>query len=523
LLAALVVRVVAGGVVAGRRRIGIVVAVACLSASLAGVVLNGSPAGAVNPTIVVQDSGDGAPNPADCSGATPASCSLRDAFAKASADAGDDVIDVQVGTATITINTHLDYVVNEGLTIHGNGSSLTISGSDRLMDLSGSTGPFAFDHMTFRDSDISSFGFGAAMSVGGPITLTSTTFSGFKAQRGGAINAQSTVTVVGSTFQNNHAIAGQFSDGEGGAIFSGGAVTVTGSTFSGNEADDEGGAINTTLAGVTVTGSTFNGNSAHGAGGGGGAIYAGDAAQPVRVTSSTLSGNVADGSLIPLSADAHAAAASGSGGAIFTDGTVTVTNSTISGNNASSLGGGVATFPQIPSAPCPEVDLVYSTVVSNSAPTGANIGCVAVTLTSVGAAATSPVGSFGSVVALPLGGGTNCVGAPLGTLGYNYSDDASCGLTAGTDTASGADPKLGALADNGGTTRTRLPQTGSPLIDAIPIAHCSDASAAAINPLVDQIGTSRPQGNGCEIGAVEVVVAAPVVPVPVVIVPTFTG
>src|SRR5262249_5731797 len=140
-------------------------------------------------------------------------------------------------------------------------------------------------------------------------------------------------------------------------------------------------------------------------------------------------------------------------------------------------------------------------------------------------AAAVPIGSFGSVVALPLGGGTNCVGAPLNSLGYNFSDDASCGFTTGTDKATAGDPQLGALADNGGPTLTRSPQTGSRLIAALPVAHCSDASAAAIVPLVDQIGTSRPQGNGCEIGAVEVVVVAPTpeVPVPVVIQPNFTG
>ncbi|MFT3792023.1 MAG: choice-of-anchor Q domain-containing protein [Rudaea sp.] len=57
-----------------------------------------------------------------------------------------------------------------------------------------------------------------------------------------------------------------------------------------------------------------------------------------------------------------------------------------------------------------------------------------------------------------------------------------------------ADPKLGALADNGGATQTLLPGSGSAAIDA---GSCTSA--------VDQRGIARPQGLGCDIGAVEVV------------------
>jgi hypothetical protein len=54
----------------------------------------------------------------------------------------------------------------------------------------------------------------------------------------------------------------------------------------------------------------------------------------------------------------------------------------------------------------------------------------------------------------------------------------------------------------------------------IPVAHCSDDGASAIKPLVDQRGVTRPQGPGCDAGAVEVEVAAPA---PVAIIPRFTG
>jgi hypothetical protein len=75
------------------------------------------------------------------------------------------------------------------------------------------------------------------------------------------------------------------------------------------------------------------------------------------------------------------------------------------------------------------------------------------------------------------------------------------------------DPVLGALADNGGPTQTLLPLTGSPLLDAIPPAACGAT--------VDQRGVTRPQGPGCDIGAVEVEVVAP--SPAVIVTPKFTG
>lgn len=58
-----------------------------------------------------------------------------------------------------------------------------------------------------------------------------------------------------------------------------------------------------------------------------------------------------------------------------------------------------------------------------------------------------------------------------------------------------ANPALGALADNGGFSRTMLPNTGSSAIDAASNASC---------PVHDQRGVPRAQGTQCDIGAVEV-------------------
>ena len=132
---------------------------------------------------------------------------------------------------------------------------------------------------------------------------------------------------------------------------------------------------------------------------------------------------------------------------------------------------------------------------------------------------------FGSVIAHPLGGAPNCntFDVPQTSDGYNYSDDAgpsdNCNLNASTDkVGAGNNPLLGALANNGGPTQTLLPQTGSPLIDAIPTSTCGSGPSAGIT--TDQRGVTRPQGPACDIGAVEVEV---VVPAPIDLTPTFTG
>jgi predicted outer membrane repeat protein len=266
-------------------------------------------------------------------------------------------------------------------------------------------------------------------------------------------------------------------------------VSVTNSTISGNIGSGQAGGV--FGGGVTVSNSTISGND----GGQGGGVGAGGDA---TITDSTVSGNTAELS----------------GGGIASAATATITNSTITNNTAGTSGGGVLAA---------DVSLVYATVVSNTAPTGANIEILQF----------DSITSFGSVVALPQGGGANCDFEPAPVTisnGFNFSDDASCLFTDGTDQQNAGDPGLAALANNGGPTQTRLPQAGSPLIDAIPSGSCQADGASGIT--TDQRGISRPQINGCDIGAVEAratdvePIAPPVAPpaaAPLVGTPRFTG
>jgi hypothetical protein len=90
--------------------------------------------------------------------------------------------------------------------------------------------------------------------------------------------------------------------------------------------------------------------------------------------------------------------------------------------------------------------------------------------------------------------GTN--GNAYGTItddGYNISSDGSAAFASGTS-YNFTDPKLAALADNGGPTLTMALLAISPAIDT------GDSSGA---PSVDQRGRPRPFGSGYDMGAVE--------------------
>lgn len=300
------------------------------------------------------------------------------------------------------------------------------------------------------------------------------------------------ITLIGVTITG-----GQGLDGEGGGLRSdadeGGRVTVIDSTFSNNFTCFEGGGIEveTNAAVVNIIRSTFTGNTAVSA-----AAIDMDEGGDLTVVNSTITGNT-----------------SAIHGALYgedDEGTINLVYSDVvrnTGNAEISSCIGSTDADDVQSAADPE--------------SPANIGIVQSVYT---------LHTFGSVIALPLGDARNCgqenfesveVGDLTNTvsLGYNYSDDDSCDLNGSTDQQNAADPQLGALANNGGPTMTRLPAGTSPLVNAIPIVDCGDGDAlAGATVTTDQRGVSRPQDTGCEIGSVELEA-----PKPVAVTPNFTG
>jgi hypothetical protein len=262
---------------------------------------------------------------------------------------------------------------------------------------------------------------------------------------GGGIENAGTLTVANSVFSGNESL------GSGGGILNRGVLTVTSSTFSGNSGDGGGGIDNDVGSTSTVTNSTFSANTtSHGVG----AVFNGGT---LTVINSTFFGNRC----------MHACP-----GAISNAGVLTVTNSTFSSNMGEP--GGIANVLGLGSVS------LKSTILANSMFPPPPVGLPSV----------------------------NC-GGTITDVGYNISDDSSCGFakTGSANNGDGVNPLLSAsgLANNGGPTQTIAPQSGSPAIDAIPVSDCTDQASPPNLITDDQRGFPRPDAGErvCDIGAYE--------------------
>jgi hypothetical protein len=214
------------------------------------------------------------------------------------------------------------------------------------------------------------------------------------------------------------------------------------------------------------------------------------------ISNSCFRGNAAGGG---LQGPAPGAAGTGRGGAVESSANLQMLNCTLAANVAK---GGDITYPGFPLSSAyggalylnNTTVLAHVTIAANSALKGAGAG------------------SFGSSSSVALGGGVdvsagkvyvrnsilssnvpgNCTGALIDN-GNSISSDATCAFSA-PGSRNNTDPMLTPLGAYGGPTLTMALLPGSPAIDAANPAYC---------PPVDQRGVPRPQGGGCDIGAVE--------------------
>ena len=255
---------------------------------------------------------------------------------------------------------------------------------------------------------------GGVQIISGQLYIEGCTLSGNSATNGGAIGPR-TWEVYKCVFTGNTAT------NNGGALYNDGnglLVRLTNSVVSGNTADNVGGGIaNSNDGTLYVYNCEISGNT--GVFGGGGFYNNGDAI----VNDSTLDGNQTTPDF------------GGAGGGIGNDvgGTIAVQSATITGNSADSGGG-------IWNHNTGTLTLENSIVALNAAKTiGPDIQ---------GAAETSSKFNL-------VGNGTGMTGISHGTTGNLI----------GTGAAP-IDPKIGPLADNGGTTKTRALLTDSPAINS---------------------------------------------------------
>lgn len=542
---------------------GSVIAVAAIAA-LAG------PAGASAATFPVDSNGDqaaGAPTSdgictTDGNPAAPNTCTLRAAIQEANGTGGGDQIQFTLPTpATITLGgTQLPAITagggaltitGAGVTVSGNGASRVLAtGAGSNTTVTGLT--IAHGNVTGPDGALHSAG-GNALGGGirneGTLTLTGVTVRDSGAEggsggngdpdpganyldraggpggsaSGGGIYSTGTLTIQNSTLRGNAAgggtggsavsasgITGPDSGAgglaRGGAVFNGGTLTIENSTLNDNSADGgfggQGGP-----SGINIEGG--KGGDA-GAGLGGGVYSAGQ----TTIIGSTVSVNYAYAGTVggggdgngPLEGDNgdDGDPSHGIGGgiehvedAVPGPEVLTLTNSTISGNEANvhpfypgiGFGGGIGTGDSA------VLNATHVTLVDNTARNGGqNLGAV-----------NGPVALRATIIASRAAGSPagNCLygAAVVASNGFNLDDGTSCGFGPGTDRED-VEPQLAALAANGGSTQTHLPQATSPVVDAV--------TAGCPPPAADQRGTTRAQGAGCEIGAVEIAAQAPI-------------
>jgi CSLREA domain-containing protein len=313
-------------------------------------------------------------------------------------------------------------------------------------------------------------GAGGAIDNTGMLTLTDVTVSGDVAGTGGTGGAGGEGGVAGQG-------GGGGCCGDGGGLENdGGTVKITGSTFSGNHAG-VGGPGGTGGSGIDIGTAGPGGTGAGGSSGGAIATNGGT----VTITNSTLSGNFGGpggsggsgggGDNFDSPAPNGGSSGNGSaGGAVFAHGgaTVTVTNVTVVANQ---VGG--------PGAPgSPGDSKAHGGSTGNPAfGGGVDESAASVTLANT-LLASNELGNCAGAV---TDGGHN--------LSFSFSQCPQTFLS--------GDPKLGPLQDNGGPTQTEALGAGSAAVDQVP-------GTGAGCPSTDQRGLSRPSGTACDIGAYEV-------------------
>lgn len=374
---------------------------------------------------------------------------------------------------------------------------------------------------------------GGAIFIGGGSTATiiGSTFTNNQAQNGGAINSLRTdLTIRDSTFGNNQALHSPAMDsrgdcGGGGAVYIDGANSfskasislIERSTFTNNRTNNHGGAIfiglygneTLTLNNLYLSNNRAEKNTQGNAGTGGGVWFGrGDPGQPINpliLQNTTFAANHADTQ----------------GGGLWVDASAQLTNVTFSGNDATNpaslpaddwrRGNGGAIAENLLSGEAP-LTLTNVTFASNSA--GFNGGAIA----------GDALILRNTLFANNTGGNpwaiqqhcTNALTHQGGSFQFPdrnpspwYWNETNC-----ASNITVADPKLGALTDNGGYAPTRALLAGSPALNTANATYC---------PATDQRGVTRSLGGVCDAGAYEVVTKLAVSPLVVAVNdPAFT-
>ncbi len=384
-----------------------------------------------------------------------------------------------------------------------NGGKLNVI-SSTFVENSAFAGPGAIENLAGAELNVRESHFinndghaGGAIANLGALLLTDSLLELNRAGYGGAIHSIGESIIQRSTITFNSAE-------DGGAIINSGEQTIADSLFIRNSSVQDGGAIINSKK-LNVTHSVFEGNIA-GAGGHivaygellaetdrnyhpyvtgvGGAVYNTEDGDLI-VSENSFTENAAGvggaifnvGALRVMSTAFNANGADKRGGAIFNLGQLSIDNSSFVSNSAAE-GGGMLLFDN--GSQSSVATLSHLTLVANSAETGGGIH--------VDAFPQATVRLHNSILVQSSGG--DCGGEVSQAKG-NLIEDGSC------DAELSGDSMLGDLVQ---------PEDGSPAYyPLLPSSPAIDAAVSDFCPDTDQIGNARPQGEACDIGAIEYV------------------
>ncbi|MDE2651051.1 MAG: hypothetical protein OXI62_10075 [Chloroflexota bacterium] len=425
-----------------------------------------------------------------------AECSLADAITAANDDAAVAGCAAGAGLDTILLseNVLLDQelpVIKSALAIQGN-DQFFISGDNRFrIFLVGPEGELTLRNLILARGISRAGGalcgaangadrFGGAVCNLGALVILDSHFTRNAAAAGGAIFSQAgTLRISNSRFSDNTATGdggalylhegslgvhgGNFVDNvavtNGGAIFSQAAsIDIRASEFRSNQANDDGGAMQANGGEIDISGSVYDNNRTTDDGG---ALRVKNSI--LQVSGSTFSGNQAADNGGALHSNASSSRLNNStfyansaayGGAIsIADDDALIKHVTVVYNSASQLGGGIMIC-------CESPEEVGHLFLRHSILAGNDGGDCGVNIHGV-----LEDSSFNLI------GDGSCEGAPV-------------------------DPQLGELIQPAPSGPAYYPLSpDSPALDAGDFYLCSQS---------DQIGTARPQGESCDIGAIEV-------------------
>jgi hypothetical protein len=302
---------------------------------------------------------------------------------------------------------------------------------------------------------------------------------------GGIHNSGGTIILYNSVVNNN-----TVADGNGGGIYNlGGTLTVNYSTFRHNYADGGGAAIASFGGTLTIYASTLDDNLSNYRGTGG-AIYS--FSDTSTIIKSTISNNtvlnrggginIVFGEMTIRNSGINGNYSTGSSGAIHNNATLTINNSTISGNAGGASIENLGTLALNDSTVSKNEAGIRNWSTSRGATTTVANSIIAENVWS--SRDVDVVGSFDSL-------GNNLIGDGSYSTGFGTTDD-----QVGTY-ESPIDPLLGPLQDNGGPTQTHALLSGSPAIDA------GNNSLIPAGTVTDQRGFRRIANGTVDIGAYE--------------------